>query len=158
MPDKGKPGSRWFVAGHAFVALAGVIGALFQPSPSLRSALSQVHAEPVVYVWSIAFVLFGASAIWARLAQRYRAETIAVDATAAVVLLWAAALLTTRSTSAAQLALVLVALVLIVHGWAVYRRSRVDGSTQILRAWVDEVDRESAVRGDEDRDRQGGVQ
>lgn len=150
MPDKGKPGSRWFVAGHAAVAIGGVVGVLFQPSPSLRSALEQVNAGPLVYVWSLAFVAAGAGAIAARLARRYRAETIAVDVTAATVLLWAAMLLTTRESSAAQLALVLVGMVLILHGWAVYRRSREAGPTRLLREWVDEVDRQAAEHGDAD--------
>lgn len=139
MPDKGKPGSGWFVTGHAAVALAGAVGTLFQPSPSLRSALEAAHLGPAVFMWSIAFMAAGIGAIVGRLRRRYRAECAAVDVTAAVVALWAGMLLTTRATSAIQLALVLAGLAAVLHGWARHRRSKVDGDVSALQQWVDEV-------------------
>ncbi len=139
MPDKGKPGSRWFIAGHLAVAVGGAVGTLFQPSPSLRSALDEAHLAPVVYVWSVAFLIFGLAAVTARLNRRYRAETWAVDGTAGVVFLWALMLATTRSTSAVQLALVLLGLCLVLHGWAIYRRARVESSPRLFRDLVDEI-------------------
>lgn len=75
---------------HIMVILAGAVGVLIDPSPSVTAIVGGTVAT---WLWSLAFVLFGTTALLARLFNRARAEVVAVVTIAAGRVLWAGILI-----------------------------------------------------------------
>lgn len=149
MPDRRSPGSRWYVAAHLVIAAAGLVGLVVEPSPSVREVLGMYGFGWTVAAWSATLTLAGVLAAWARLAQRYYAETAAVDLVAAVLLVWAilvGIVVAGGQRSSLQAALAFVAAALLMHGWAKYRRSRLDRTVAQFRATVVDIARKEAGR------------
>lgn len=74
-----------FLLHHTCIIIAGIIGFLGDPSPTVVKVLG---GEIASYLWSTTFIIFGLQALLARLFRKARAEVVAVMAIAAARLLW----------------------------------------------------------------------
>ena len=128
MPDRQMRGSAWFAAAHALGALIGLAGIVLDPSPSVLATLRQVGAGWAVVAWSAAFLGGGSLAFVSRVRRLYFTETVGVDIMAGTFLLWAAMTAVAANGSATQAGLGFTLAATFMHGWAVYRRSRLDGN------------------------------
>lgn len=78
----------WVVtmAHHLLVVVVGVVGVVGEPSPS---AVEVIGYDAAAYLWSVGFILMGASAAVAHIRRRILAEVIAVLGVVMFRFLWA---------------------------------------------------------------------
>lgn len=133
MPDVGQRGSRWFTTAHLFTVAAGISGVTVGGNGSVQEQLGSAYVA--IWTWSALFAASGSLGIIARARHWYRAETTAADVTCVGVLLWALLMFSFTPPWSAlwQVAIWMLGSVAHLHGWAVYRRARLDDRARLLK-------------------------
>lgn len=159
MPDRQQPGSRWLLLAYCFAAAAGLVGLMAEPSVSVRGALEASSLSWAITVWSVGFVVIGASCALARWRGWYCAEVWAVYGLSGLFWLWAAMVAVVGTGTSWQAGLGFCCTAAFLSGWAGYRRYRLRrnarSAAELRQAVVSvtgEAIRQGGVRGDAEPD------
>lgn len=144
MPSRTQPGSGHFTFQHLMTAAAGLVGVYFAAATNILERLEPVTVF-TVWVWSLVFIFSGTLGSVARWRGLYRAETYAADITSGAVVLWALMIvLVSRPVGGplTQVGIWMVGAASMLHGWAVYRRYRLEHDVELREQVTSAVLRE----------------
>lgn len=114
------------LAGYALLIATGVYGMAHEPAPAIKEV---VGGSVVTLAWNLALMLAGIVGLLARLRGAKHTEIIAVDITAAVMLIWSVSVWLASTSN--QGALAFGALSMLLFGWASATRVRLARRTRM---------------------------